>query len=151
MKLLRNIMVIGMMTTGLGGCLKDVSRTMDETLTNNVIEFANTANLTSPTTSKYPLLTTNILMQANGTYNAVISYSGINVAPEDIKVTVGDADPAVLAAYNTQNRTTYTALPSANYSLPQTTVTIPKGKTKVEFPITLINSDQILVKTMYSH
>lgn len=143
MKVLRNILIIGAMSSGLGGCLKDVSRTMDETLTNNVIEFANTANLTSPTTSKYPLLTTNILMQPNGTYNAVISYSGLHVAPEDIKVTVGDADPAVLAAYNTQNRTSYTALPSTNYSFPQTTVTIPKGKNKVEFPIALTNTDQI--------
>lgn len=143
MKVLKNILVISILASGFGGCLKDVSRTMDETLTNNVIEFANTANLTSPTTSKYPLLTTNIVMQPNGTYNAVISYSGLHVAPEDIKVTVGDADPAVLADYNTQNRTTYTALPSANYSLSQTTVTIPKGKNKVEFPITLINTDQI--------
>ncbi len=108
MKRIRNIIAISVVAFGFGGCLKDVSRTMDVTQSNNVIEFANTANLTSPTTSKYPLIGINVLMQPSGTYNAVISYSGANDAPEDIKVTVGDADPAVLAAYNTQNKTTYT-------------------------------------------
>ncbi len=146
MKRIRNIIAISVVAFGFGGCLKDVSRTMDVTQSNNVIEFANTANLTSPTTSKYPLIGINVLMQPSGTYNAVISYSGANDAPEDIKVTVGDADPAVLAAYNTQNKTTYTALPTANYSLPQTTVTIPKGKRSVQFPISLTNTDQVFGK-----
>jgi hypothetical protein len=56
-------------------------------------------------------------MQPTGVYNALVSYSGPNVAPEDITVTVGVADPAILAFYNTQNKTTYTALPTANYHI----------------------------------
>jgi len=134
------------MALGLGGCLKDDSAVLNPNNTTNVIEFANTANLTSPTTSKYPLLSVNVLMEANGTLNAIVNYTGAFTAPEDITVTVGESDPAVLAAYNTQNKTTYLPLPTANYTLPQKTVVIPKGGRKVFFPINLINSDQVFGK-----
>jgi len=146
MKLYRNILVLGTVAIGFVGCLKDNTAVLNPDNTTNVIEFGNTANLTSPTTSKYPLLSVNVLMQANGTLNAVVNYAGAFTAPEDITVTVGDADPAVLAAYNTQNKTTYLALPTANYTLPQKTVVIPKGGRKVTFPINLINSDQVYGK-----
>jgi hypothetical protein len=146
MKLYRKILAAGVLAVGFSGCLKDDSAVISADKTINVVEFKNTANLTSPTTSKYGLLSVNIIMQPTGTYNALVSYSGPNVAPEDITVTVGNADPAILAFYNTQNKTTYAALPTANYTLPKTTVTIPKGERQVQFPISFINSDQIYAK-----
>ncbi len=146
MKLYQQILAVSAMAIGFSGCLKDNTAVLSAEKTVNVIEFKNTANLTSPTTSKYGLLSVNLIMQATGTYNAMVSYSGPNVAPEDITVTFGDADPAVLAFYNTQNKTTYTALPTANYSFPKTSVTIPKGGRTAVIPITFTNTDQIYAK-----
>ncbi len=146
MKLFNKIIILSLFTTLFTGCLKDDSAIINPANTQNVIEFANTANLTSPTTSKYPLLSVNIIMQNTGTYNAVVSYSGANNAPEDITVEVVGADPAILTAYNTQNKTTYLPLPAANYSFPQTKVVIPRGQRQVNFPITLLNTDSLFGK-----
>jgi hypothetical protein len=146
MKLYRKILAASVLAVGFGGCLKDDSAVINPDKTINVVEFKNTAPLTSPTTSKYGLLSLNVIMQAAGTYNAMLSYSGPNVAPEDLSVTLGVADPAVLAFYNTQNKTTYTALPTANFALPKTTVVIPKGERTALVPMNFINTDQIFGK-----
>jgi hypothetical protein len=145
MKLKINLFAACVLTVSLAGCLKD-KPFLDPADTQNVIEFANTANLTSPATSKYPLLSVNIVMDPAGTYNAVVSYSGANDAPQDITVEVGVADPAVITAYNTQNGKAYVALPANLYSLPATKVTIPKGKRQVNFPINFTNADQLYNK-----
>jgi len=141
MKLFYKILCLSTSAFIFTGCLKDDRNLIDPANTNNVIEFANTANLTSPTTSRYPLLSINIIMQATGTYNAVISYSGANNAPEDITVEVVVADPSILTAYNTQNRTTLLPIPSNLFSIPQTRVVILKGTRQVNLPITFVNSD----------
>src|SRR5215208_4660039 len=101
----RYIKIIGacVLAVSLAGCLKDDSTVLDPNDTENVIEFANTANLISPTISKYPLLSINILMDPPGSYNAVVSYSGAHNAPQDITVQVGVADSAIIKAYNLQN------------------------------------------------
>ena len=141
MKLFYKIFFCSTAALLLTSCLKDDRNLIDPANTNNVIEFANTANLTSPTTSRYPLLSVNIPMQPSVTYNAVISYSGANNAPEDITVEVELASPAILTAYNTQNRTSLVPTPSTLYSLPQTKVVIPKGARQVNFPIVFTNSN----------
>ncbi len=143
MKLFYKILCFSASSFIFTGCLKDDRNLIDPANTNNVIEFANTANLTSPTTSKYPLLSVNIVMQATGSYNAVVSYSGANNAPEDITVEVEVADPSILAAYNTQNKTTLLPIPSNLFSLPQTKVVILKGTRQANLPITFVNSDQL--------
>ncbi len=132
----------------LTGCLKDDRNLIDPANTNNVIEFANTANLVSPTTSRYPLLSINILMQANETYNAVVSYSGANNAPEDITVEVDVADPAIITAYNTQNRPSVPLVPVPTnlYTIATKKVIIKKGTRQVNLPITFTNSNLLFAQ-----
>jgi hypothetical protein len=146
MKIYIKILAFGMMVTCLASCLKDDSNLLDPDKTENVIEFANTANLTSPTTSKLPLLTVNIVMDPGNIYNAAVSYSGAHDAPQDITVEVGVADAAVVTSYNTQNARAYVMLPSNLYSLPVTKVVIPKGSRRVDFPINFPNPDQLYNK-----
>ncbi len=145
MKLYTTI-IIGALAVSLTGCLKDKAPVIDPAASHNVIEFANTANLTSPTTSKYPLLSVNIVMDAPATYTAVVSYSGAFNAPEDIQVEVAVADSAVIKFYNTQNARTYLVLPSSMFSLPQTKVTIKKGTRQVNLPITFTDPAQLFNK-----
>lgn len=132
------LIIVGILAVSMAGCLKDKPPVIDPNATENVIEFANTANLTSPTASKYPLLSINIVMDAPATYTAVVSYSGAFSAPEDITVQLDVADPAIIAAYNTQNKTTYTVLPTNLYTLPAKQVVIPKGgkraSVQINFP-----------------
>jgi hypothetical protein len=146
MKLYKKILAFSVMAICFTSCLKDDSNVLDPAKTENVIEFANTANLTSPTTSRLPLLTVNIVMDPGNTYNAAVSYSGANNAPQDITVEVGVADAAVVTAYNTQNSRTYVMLPSNLYTLPVTKVVIPKGSRRVDFPINFATPDQLYGK-----
>ena len=138
--------IAGILAVSLAGCLKDKPPVLDPAASHNVIEFANTANLTSPTTSKYPLLSVNIVMDAPASYTAVVSYSGAFNAPEDIQVEVAVADSAVIKFYNTQNARSYLVLPASMYTLPQTKVTIAKGTRQVNFPITFTAPDQLYNK-----
>jgi hypothetical protein len=142
MKLYRNILAVGVLATSMSGCLKDTSQVMNAANSPSVIEFANTANLTTnATTNPYALNTIKIAMDpTNPSYNAVISYSGASDAPEDITVTVV-SDPTILTAYNTKAGTAYPVLPSTNFTLPSTSVVIKKGTRKVNFPINLLGSD----------
>jgi hypothetical protein len=132
--------------TGLAGCLKDKPPVLDPSQAENVIEFANSANLTSPTTSKYPLLSINVVMDPAGSHTGIVRYSGANDAPQDINVEIEVADSAVIKAYNTQNARAYLVLPAALYSLPKTKLTIPKGQREVSFPINFVNADQLFNK-----
>ena|SRR5688572_29811606 len=145
MKLYTTI-IAGALAVSLTGCLKDKAPVIDPAASHNVIEFANTANLTSPTVSKYPLLSVNIVMDAPATYTAVVRYSGAFNAPEDIQVEVAVADSAVIKFYNTQNARSYLVLPPTMFSLPQTKVTIKKGTRQVDLPITFTDPAQLYNK-----
>lgn len=148
MKLYRTILAASVLSVGFSGCLKDDSTVLNPANVNSVIEFQNTANLaTNVATNPIALNTIKIQMDpTNPVYNAVISYSGAKDAEEDISVTVGTSDPAVLALYNSKQATTYTALPTTNYTFPSPTVIIKKGTRKVNFPIQLTGSDQFFGK-----
>ena len=146
MKLYKKIAFFSLITASLTSCLKDDSDLLDPDDTYNVIEFANTANLTSPVTSKYPLISINITMDPPQVYNAVVSYSGADNAPNDISVEVGIADAAIVTAYNTQNSRSYVMIPSNLYSLSTTTVVIKKGTRQVNLPINFPNPDQLYNK-----
>ena len=148
MKLYKRIAAFTIMASCFTSCLKDDSNLLDPNKTENVIEFANTANLTSPTTSKYPLLTVNITMDPNAVYNAAVSYSGAHEAAQDITVEVGVADASVLAFYKSQvaAAASYTMIPSNLYTLGVTKVVIPKGSRRVNLPINFPNPDQLYNK-----
>lgn len=148
MKLYNKLAALASIAVCFTSCLKDDSNLLDPNKTENVIEFANTANLTSPTTSKYPLLSVNIIMDPGVTYNAAVSYSGAQNAPEDITVEVGVADASVLTFYKSQvsAASSYTMIPSNLFSLPTTKVVIPKGSRRVDLPINFPAPDQLYGK-----
>jgi hypothetical protein len=57
-----------------------------------------------------------------------LNYAADGLAPEDIQVTLA-LNPTIIADYNTANGTSYNAIPSANYVLPNGLVaTIKKGE-----------------------
>ena len=146
MKLYKKITAFSVLAACLTSCLKDDSNLLDPNKTENVIEFANTANLTSLITSKYPLLSVNIVMDPAQVYNAAVSYSGAQNAPEDITVEVGVGDTAIVGLYNRQNAKSYVLIPSTLYSLPSTKVVIPKGSRRVDFPINFPNPEMLYNK-----
>jgi hypothetical protein len=146
MKIYNKILATGVVAVALTGCLKDDSTVLNPDKTENVIEFANTANLTSPTLSKYPLLSINVVMDPAGSHIADVAYSGAHDAPQDITVTVEVADSAVIKAYNLQNSKSYLVLPSNLYSIPTMQVTIPRGSRHASLPINFINPDQMFNK-----
>ncbi|HYE55121.1 MAG TPA: DUF1735 domain-containing protein [Chitinophagaceae bacterium] len=145
MKLSIKILFAAVLASGFTGCLKD-DELMDPSQSQNVIEFANSANLTSPTTSKIPLLTVNITMDPGGSHNAIVSYSGAHETPQDINVEVAVADNAVITAYNTQNSRSYVPLPSNLYNMPATKVTIKKGERRALIPINFVNGADLYNK-----
>jgi len=148
MKSIKIFFIAGVLAISLMGCLKDDRNLLDPDKTQNVIEFANSANLTSPTTSKYPLLTINVVMDAPGIHNAIVRYSGAHDAPQDITVNVDVADTTVLKTYKSQvsAASSYTLIPSNLFTLPTKTVVIPKGKREVVLPIQFPNPDQLYGK-----
>ena len=65
MKRYIKIISAGILVLNFTGCLKDDSTVLNPAQAVNVIEFANTSNLISPTSSKYPLLNANIVMNVH--------------------------------------------------------------------------------------
>ena len=146
MKLIGKLLGVCAIASGLTGCLKDDSL-MDPAKTHNVIEFANTAVITSSVAGNvYPAYAINILMDPptpTVTYNAIVNYAGADNAPEDITVEVEVAAQAVLDKYNTQNSKTLTMLPTTMFTIPNAKVVIPKGQRKVNLPIVFSNTSQL--------
>ena len=94
---------------------------------------------------------------ANGLGNLTPEALPITSTPQVIQLVVNLASPAPLDkavtvtlavqqsavdAYNTANGTSYTLLPTADYSVPSLSVTIPAGKREVILPIS-INTSQV--------
>ncbi|QKZ11749.1 DUF1735 domain-containing protein [Spirosoma sp. KUDC1026] len=125
MKLVKNIIGLFVLATTLSSCLKD-TLSLDPATSTNVIEFKNPSSFVSPYGSKYALYTRAFDLAAENEYPVTVSYSGANVAPEDITVTLG-TNEAALTQYNTEQHTTYDLIPATLYSLPASVV-IPKGQ-----------------------
>ncbi|MHC8948514.1 DUF1735 domain-containing protein [Sphingobacterium hungaricum] len=105
--------------------------------TSNIIEFKNIAPISSGTTAPFALYVPTTLDPevSETTVNAIVRYSGVNDAPEDIVVNIEYA-PAVITTYNTAQTTTYQAIAPASFTFP-TTVTIKKGEREALVPIVL--------------
>lgn len=135
MKHINSLLVLLTAMVGLSSCLKDESLIHPDNA-ENIIEFYNNTPITSNTSSIYPVYTPLTLDPvATAEYEAVISYSGADVAPQDITVQL-EASAAAVATYNTTHGTTYTALPAGTFTLPAS-VTIPKGQRQVKFAVGL--------------
>jgi len=121
------IKVVGLFLVGatMTSCLDD-KLSLDPANSVNVVEFKNPTDFLSPYGSKYALYTKAFDLAPENNFPITVSYSGANVAPEDITVTLG-TDPAALTQYNTEQGTAYDLIPASLYVLP-TSVVIPKGQ-----------------------
>jgi hypothetical protein len=111
-------------------CLKKDRMNIDQDLgPRNVIEFDNTGGNSAKVTSKFPGFYSDLGVLGTGeskTFDIKVSYSGADVAPEDITVKL-EIDQSVLAKYNEDNKTTYAVPASDIISFPSTLV-IKKGE-----------------------
>ncbi|GAB3765999.1 DUF1735 domain-containing protein [Spirosoma pomorum] len=125
MKIFKNIIGLFVLAATLSSCLKD-TLSLDPSTSTNVIEFKNPSSFVSPYGSKYALYSQSFNLAAENDYPITVSYSGANVAPEDITVNLG-IDAAALTQYNTEQHTTYDLIPATLYTVPASVV-IPKGQ-----------------------
>jgi hypothetical protein len=111
-------------------CLKDDSLTLNTSLSNSVIEFANTGSIaTNPSNGAAPRFNIDLGSLEDGdtaSFNVNVDYAGAKFAPEDISVTI-DIDTSLLSLYNSVH-----SVDAANYTLP------PLSAIKTQFPITII-------------
>ena len=113
-------------------CLKEKGL-MDPSKTHNVVELAATGTLASTVTSPIAMYTNAFDVVPEVDFGLIISYSGADMAPQDITVQLV-VDTTMIKAYNDVNPTAtpkISVLPAANYTLPSMTVVIPKGQQQV--------------------
>lgn len=150
---IKMILAAGLLTLSLSSCLKDEFRGLDHTKGTNVIEFDNPAQVSviGSTTALYSLAYP--IVQTTTPVPVTISYSGpSNEAPEDITVNIAalpvDLTNAndVVKKYNDEQHTSFVAMDAGTYSLPTTSVVIPKGQSKVTFNVNINTSAFVLTK-----
>jgi hypothetical protein len=125
MKLSIKIASLCFMAAAFTSCLKD-DITLDPDKSTNVIEFKNPSSFLSPSGSTYSLYTQAFDLADENDYSVTVSYSGADVAPEDIRVTLG-LDTAAITQYNTEQETHFELITPDLYAMPAE-VTIPKGQ-----------------------
>lgn len=124
----------------LSSCLEDETAPLDPSGSQNIIEFYDPSVPSSPAGAIYPAWTTAFSVSPEAQLVQTISYSGPNANDKDIQLTL-EIDPVALDAFNEQmealGSSTYSLLPAENYTIPSMVVTIPKGQTRVDVPITV--------------
>lgn len=136
---------------GLSSCLKEAPMNIDVSKTNNVIEFNNTGDNKATASSEFPRFHSDLGTIAPGdsaTFNVNVSYSGADVAPQDITVTLA-VDEAALEKYNAEDGTDYVVPPSTIYSLP-TTVVIKQGTQQTQIKVSIISSSDFDFNVNYA-
>ena len=126
MKKILHLIGVAALASVFSSCLDDKTPALDPASSVNVVEFRNPAGFSSPSGSKYTLYSQAFDVAPENSYPITVSYSGAQVAPEDITVTLG-IDPAALTQYNTEQKVAYDLIPATLYTLPATVV-IPKGQ-----------------------
>lgn len=137
---------------GLSSCLKKDAMNIDPNKgPKNIIEFANTFNDVSGSSSTYPEFHIDLGSLANGAsanFNINVSYSGADVAPQDITVNLS-LDQATLTTYNSQNGTNFEIPSSDIFSLP-TSVVIKKGAHVGQVQVTIKNTSNFDFNASYA-
>ena len=154
---LKIFLAVAILGLGVSSCLDD-QPLYDKDSTHNVIEFYTTDSYSSTETESLPRYSVAFAVSPEETFNATVSYSGPDNAPEDIQVTIA-TDTAVITKYNNDIIAAeiqkaidagddpedidwskvglYDKLPEELYSIPSSTVTIPKGQRKAKFQVKL--------------
>ena len=142
------------MAVALAGCLDDGKYAIDPDGTQNVIEFSDISVPISPFGSVHAAYVTSFGVSAEDEFNAVISYSGPNSNSKDIDMVL-EIDQVALDAYNAERLAEdshfipYLPLPDNMYDIESMTVTLPKGQTKLNIPIT-VYPDQFDLSKKYA-
>lgn len=123
----------------LAGCLKERDRNINpDKGARNVIEFENTGDNVAGASSTYPRFAIDLGSVTVGKsvdFNINVSYSGADVAPQDITVNI-ELDPTALDKFNKENGTDY-KVPSADiYKIP-TSAVIAKGTRMAQVKTTI--------------
>lgn len=128
---------------GAGACKKGAMNIdQDSGTVTNVVEFANTGdNVSNTAASVYPrfhLDLGSLPVGDTAKFNVNVSYSGKDVAPQDITVTLA-VDEAMLDQFNDENATEYEAPPATIVSFPATVV-IKKGTHQTTIQVAVVNN-----------
>ena len=146
------LLFFSVLLIGSTGCLKERAMNIDPSKgTANVVEFANTGDNVSGSTSKYPRFTSDLGTVGIGKtvkFNVNVSYSGTETAPQDITVNLA-VDPALLTQYNTENGTNYVVPPTDIYTLP-TSVIIKKGEHQATVEVGVTNNNSFDFNVNYA-
>lgn len=164
MKLLTRILPFAILSLGLSSCLDDERIVPDTSDVDNIIEFSASPSVYPSSSYLYPVVTTAYEVVPAANMEVMISYSGTDVAPEDITVTV-EVNPNLISDFNNKvvadaraeaistnddpddaaehalDENGYDLMPSNLYELQATQVTIKKGERKAILPIT-VRTDQ---------
>jgi len=135
MKRILNLFILLLAVSGISSCVQE-DPFFDPEDSENVIEFLSAGNVQSPATAPYPLFINSYAAADEVEMPIVVSYSGADVAPTDITVTIGAGTQSVLDVYNEAQETEYELLPANLYTLPAT-VTIPRGERRATYIVKL--------------
>ncbi|MGM9475630.1 DUF1735 domain-containing protein [Pedobacter sp. GSP4] len=114
---------------GFSSCTKE-NGIYTENGSTGIVELADLPSRTSSTA--YSVVTKSFDAAASIDFPVTVNYTGVDGAPEDVSVVLAFDDVAVSTMSST-----YTVLPSTLYTVPNYTVTIPKGSKTATFHITL--------------
>jgi hypothetical protein len=131
----------------LSSCLDDERYSLDPEGYQNVIEFIDPSVPASQVGAIYPVWITAFTVNPEISFTQKVSFSGPQDNSNDIVLEL-EVDPLALDEYNEQMEdglngnpalggATYELLPSTLYSIPNLTVTIPRGQKEAEVSITV--------------
>jgi hypothetical protein len=136
MKKYLKLLSVLILISGLSSCLKDEPIIGGKP--QNIVEFYTTEAIASPTSALYPVYVKSYLVADPSKLNIILSYSGTDVAPQDITLQV-EVDQATLDKFNNKanvdENQTYDMLPTNAYILPTKTVVIKKGERRATLTV----------------
>lgn len=127
MKKYFSLLILSVAVFSLSSCLKDDKEVIQADNSPSVVEFRNPVAIGSPSGAVYPMFPKSFgLDAASVTYSVTVAYTGATGAPQDIPLTFDIYDAAV-TAYNTQQSSSLTIMPTSLYTLNTPSATIAKG------------------------
>ncbi len=138
-------LLAGTLALGLTSCLKDEA---------NFVNFAGAGSVIDIPSSAFFGVTTNqglSIQTAPVSYSFSVNLAGPQTLGEDVTVNLA-VDPTLLAKYNADNGTKYTALPAALYQIVSPSTTIKAGQRLAPVTINFFSgSDKITDPAAYNN